>query len=119
MSRWDFTIRATDKEGASVSEKLEILVQQHKAKRVVNHEFSLSIHLNHAFPKYVDWCFETLNVLSGVFGSNMTEFTVRKVEYSYDPVVITWTNDSLPTNFCPENEIKELFKVNVRLPLAN
>lgn len=115
VSRWEYTVRATDKEGASTSDRLEILVQQHKAKRVVNHEFSLLMRIEkrQEFPHSVDWPLKVLRDLSRLYHSNMSEITVRSVNYTSDPVVFTWTNDSLPTNYCPESEISHMYRVSL------
>lgn len=114
MSRWEFIVKATDKEGASTADHLEILVQQHKAKRVVNHEFSLFMRVEkrNEFKYRIDWPLKTLKDLGRLYHTNGSEITVRSVNYTSDPVVFTWTNDSLPTNHCPHAEIEELFNVS-------
>lgn len=115
VSRWEYIIKATDKEGASTSDRLEILVQQHKAKRVVNHEFSLYMRIekHQDFRHNVDWPLKALRDLGRLYHSNISQITVRSVNYTSDPVVFTWTNDSLPTNYCPNAEITELFQVGI------
>lgn len=114
VSRWEFIVKATDKEGASTSDRLEILVQQHKAKRVVNHEFSLFMRIQKRseFKHIIDWPLKTLRELGKLYHTDASEITVRSVNYTSDPVVFTWTNDSLPTNYCPHVEIKQLFEVS-------
>lgn len=113
VSRWEFIVKATDKEGASTTDRLEILVQQHKAKRVVNHEFALYMRIEkrNEFRHTIDWPLKTLRELGRLYHTNGSEITVRGVNYTSDPVVFTWTNDSLPTSFCPHAEIKQLFDV--------
>lgn len=115
VSRWEYLVKATDKEGASTTDRLEILVQQHKAKRVVNHEFTLLMRLEkkQEFSHAVDWPLKVLRDLSRLYHSNASEVTVRSVNYTSDPVVFTWTNDSLPTSYCPENEISRMYKVSL------
>ncbi|XP_044746043.1 uncharacterized protein LOC123307700 isoform X2 [Coccinella septempunctata] len=113
VSKWEYIIRATDKEGAFVQDRLTILVQQHKLQRVFNLEFSLEIRIEKKdeFKHYVDWSLRMLRALGRIYSTNMSEITVKKVSFSKQPVVFTWSNDSLPTNFCPKNEIDKLYKM--------
>lgn len=116
MSKWEYVIKATDKEGASVTDVFTIQVQQHKLQRVVNHEISLYMRIEkrQEFPHFVDWCLKTLRALGRIYNTNMTEITVRNVNYTSEPVIFTWTNDSIPTNYCPVEEIDKLYKVSYR-----
>ncbi|KAH0821923.1 hypothetical protein GEV33_000868 [Tenebrio molitor] len=90
-----------------------IQVQQHKLQRVVNHEISLLMRIEkqQEFPHFVDWCLKTLRALGRIYNTNMTEITVRNVNYTSEPVIFTWTNDSIPTNYCPIEEIDNLYKM--------
>ncbi|KAF5280285.1 hypothetical protein FQR65_LT03094 [Abscondita terminalis] len=114
VSRWDFLLRATDTEGASVSERVEITVQQHKLRRVVNHEFTLyaRVEQKYDFEYPLDWAIHILNGIGKVLPStNNSKITVRSINYATDPMIITWTNDSLPTDFCDKSEIEQVFNV--------
>lgn len=113
VSKWVFWVRAFDKEGAFVQEKLNIQVQQHKLDLVVNHEFSLHIRIekHQEFIHYVDWSLKVLRALGKIYNTNMSEITVRRIDYTHEPVIFTWSNDSVPTNYCPKSEIEELYKV--------
>lgn len=55
VSKWQFLLRATDSGNESVTETVDISVQQHKAHRSANHEISIGIQLNEKFPSNVDW----------------------------------------------------------------
>ena len=115
ISKWVYTIRATDSEGTSVSDLLEILVQHHKARRAVNHEFSLYIQIDKKweFQHSIDWPLKTLRALRSVYQlANLSDIVVRNVDYNSVPVVFTWTNDSLPKHYCPKEEIEKLFDVS-------
>lgn len=115
VSGWEYIVRATDKEGASVNEHLIIHVQHHKSRRVVNHEISLYIHVEkrHEFPHNIDWSLKTLRALGTLYRSpNLTDITVRSVNYTSIPVVFTWTNDSLPKSYCPKADIEKIFGVS-------
>lgn len=129
VSRWLFTLRAVDSAGASCSSTLEILVQQHKLRRVVNHEFTLHLHVEKKweFDKRVDWPVRVLHGLGELYygeiggkvggGKIATEVTVRKVDWGgtegkdVDGVELTWTNDTLPKAYCPREEIEQIFNM--------
>ncbi|CAH1112390.1 unnamed protein product [Psylliodes chrysocephalus] len=113
ISKWVFWVKAFDKDGGSVQEKLNIQVQQHKLELVVNHEFSLLIRIEkqQEFQHYVDWSLKVLRALGKIYNTNMSEITVRRINYTSEPVVFTWSNDSIPTNYCPRTEIIGLFQV--------
>lgn len=121
MSKWEYVLKATDREGASVTDMFTIQVQQHKLQRVVNHEISLLMRIEkqQEFPHFVDWCLKTLRALGRIYNTNMTEITVRNVNYTSEPVIFTWTNDSIPTNYCPIEEIDNLYKVCVYSTTTN
>lgn len=114
VSRWDFLLRATDTEGASVSERVEITVQQHKSWRTVNHEFTLyaRVERKEDFLHPLDWALHIINGIGHVFSAtNTSKITVRSVSYATDPIIFTWTNDSIPTEFCDKSEIEEMFNL--------
>nr|CAI5849789.1 unnamed protein product [Callosobruchus analis] len=113
VSKWVFWVKATDRDGASVREKLNIQVQQHKLNLIFNHEFSLHIRIEkqQEFPHYVDWSLKVLRALGKIYNTNMSEITVRKISHLQELVVFTWSNDSLPTNYCPKSDIEDLYKV--------
>lgn len=113
VSKWFFWIKASDKDGGSVQEMLIIHVQQHKLELVVNHEFSLIIGIerHQEFQHYVDWSLKVLRALGKIYNTNMTEITVRRINYTSEPVVFTWSNDSVATNYCPRSEIVSLYQI--------
>lgn len=113
VSKWQYFVRAIDRDGAYVQDNLTIYVQQHKLQRAFNLDFSLEIRIEkkEEFKHYIDWSLKTLRALGRIYNTNMSEITVRKVSYKTQPVVFTWSNDSLPTSYCPKNEIEKLFKV--------
>ncbi|XP_072379675.1 uncharacterized protein [Diabrotica undecimpunctata] len=113
VSKWVFWVKALDKDGGYVQEKLNIQVQQHKLDLVVNHEFSLIIGIerHQEFQHYVDWSLKVLRALGKIYNTNMAEITVRRINYTIQPVVFTWSNDSIATNYCPRSEIESLFQV--------
>lgn len=72
----------------------------------------MRIEKRNEFKHRIDWPLKTLKDLGRLYQTNGSEITVRSVNYTSDPVVFTWTNDSLPTNYCPNAEIKKLFDVS-------
>nr|CAD7400178.1 unnamed protein product [Timema cristinae] len=114
VSRWPYLLEALDSEGASVSQTLEIVVQHHKIHRTVNHEFSLHLHIDKKFdfPSAVDWELHVLEGLARLYGDPDTnQITVRNITLHSDPIIFTWTNDSIPRRHCPRQDIDNLFKV--------
>lgn len=114
VSKYDFLVEATDKEGASVSDKLEVIVQQHKGSRTVTHEFLLRLRVEKKseFPSAVDWQLQTLNALSKLFhNKDLTQIVVRSIRYEHDLVTFAWTNDTLPKSYCPKTELDYLLSV--------
>ncbi|XP_049962600.1 dystroglycan 1 isoform X2 [Schistocerca serialis cubense] len=112
VSRWTFVIEAMDREGKTVSDNLEILVQHHKGRRTVNHEFTLHLRLEkkYEFPTAVDWQLRVLDTLAALYGDpDTSRVTVRNLTVT-DPIIFTWTNDSLPRSHCPKDEIDRLYK---------
>lgn len=114
VSKWRFIIEAMDKEGKSVSENLELVVQHHKRSRTVNHEFTLHLHIKkkYDFASSVDWQLSVLDCLTRLYGDpDPSRFVVRSVVEESGAVKFTWTNESLPHDECPKDEINRLYKV--------
>lgn len=116
VSRWEFLLKATDSEGASVTDRVEIVVQQHKHWRAVNHEFTLYARVekyrDDVYP--VDWAIRIMKGISNIYqNSNISEITVRGVNYTTQPLIFVWTNDSVSIKFCPKEEIEHLFDVSI------
>lgn len=117
VSGWEYSVKATDKEGSSTMEKLMIHVQHHKWRRVVNHEISVYVHVEkqHEFLHNIDWSLKVLRSLGTLYRSpNLTDITVRSINYTSDPAIFTWTNDSLPKSYCPKVEIEKIFSVSTK-----
>lgn len=114
VSRWKFIIEAMDREGKSVSDTLELTVQHHKGRRNMNHEFTLQLRIEkkYDFASSVDWQLKVLDGLARLYGDpDTSQIVVRSVIEESGSVNFTWTNESLPRNTCPKDEINRLFKV--------
>lgn len=58
VSRWQFNLVATDSQGASVTESIDIAVQQHKGHRIANNEITIDAILMEKYRYAVDWQIE-------------------------------------------------------------
>lgn len=69
-----FEIVATDRGGLSVSDKFEVVVQQHKQQRAFNHDFHLYLKIDkrNNFRTNVDWQLK-VGVVDPVFVNNQTQ----------------------------------------------
>ncbi|KFB44386.1 AGAP005162-PB-like protein [Anopheles sinensis] len=112
VSKWPYKLRATDSGNLSVTETIDISVQQHKSHRSVNHEISLAVRLNRKFAKNTDWQIETIRGIANVLGDvTLGNIVVRDIRNSIqDPSMATfvYTNDTLPKDRCPEEKLDEL-----------
>lgn len=112
VSKWHYILRATDSGEQSVNETVDISVQQHKSHRSVNHEISLALRLQRKFPRNVDWQIKVIRGIAEVLGdSTLSHVVVREVRNSIqDPNLATFvfTNETLPKDRCPEEELDKL-----------
>lgn len=58
VSRWHFNLVATDSKGDSVTESIDIAVQQHKGHRTANNEITIDAILVETYRFSVDWQLE-------------------------------------------------------------
>lgn len=111
VSRWVFTLTARDREGLSVSDTMELTVQHHKGRRTVTHAFTLDLALQRT-PVPVEWQLSLVDKLAALYNDpDAGHITVLGVTPQDDPITFTWTNDSLPRNHCPREQIDSLLKV--------
>ena len=106
-----------DKEGKSVTDTLDVLVQHHKGRRTVNHEFSLQLRIEKKFDfaSSVDWQLKVLDGLARLYGDpDNSNIIVRNISED-GPVTFVWTNETLPRNHCPKDEINKLYKVFITI----
>ncbi|XP_015926988.1 dystroglycan 1 [Parasteatoda tepidariorum] len=109
IGKYEFILEAMDNEGASTNDRLDIHVWQHQSARTKHHEFSVSLKLNKwQYPITIDWNIEFAKRLSAYFGDkNESNIAVQAV--TTEPLTtITWSNDTLPTYPCPNDEITDL-----------
>ncbi|CAL1262696.1 unnamed protein product [Larinioides sclopetarius] len=109
IGKYEFILEAMDSEGASTNDRLDIHVWQHQSARAKHHEFAVSLKYNKwQYPITIDWNIEFAKRLSRYYGDrNESNIAVQSVVT--EPVTtFTWSNDSLPTYPCPNEEIAEL-----------
>lgn len=115
VSKWQFKLRATDSANDSITEHLDISVQQHKSYRSVNHEIAIAIKLNRKYSRNIDWQMQLIHGIMNTLGDNsFASILVREIQYSIsDPNAATfiYTNETLPKDKCPEGKLDELFQV--------
>lgn len=112
VSRWAFMLEARDSKGLAVNDTLELSVQHHKGRRTVTHAYTLDLAV-HETPTPIEWQITLVDRLAALYGdSDAAHITVLGVTPQDDPVTFTWTNDSLPRNHCPREQIDSLLKVN-------
>lgn len=102
--------------GEGVVETLDLSVQQYKSYRSVNHEISISLKLISDFKNAVDWQLQLIRGIVELTGdSDMTNIFVREVRTSHitetNALTFVFTNDTLPKDRCPEEELATLLKV--------
>lgn len=114
VSRWQYKLHATDSLGQFVVETLDISVQQHKSHRSVNHEISVGVKLVEKYKNSVDWQTQLIRGIFELLGdSSMNNIVVREIrQSSLEPNLATFvfTNDSLPKDRCPDDELEALLK---------
>lgn len=112
VSKWEFEVEATDKDGDSVSDIFSLQIQHHKGHRAVNFEFSAELILTSNWSSSFDWQERIINGLVKVYGDlDSSQITVRSVSQNQIPYIFSWTNDTLPRSYCPKNQIDDLYRV--------
>lgn len=118
VSKWFFLLEATDKEGASVTDKLEVIVQHHQHRRAVNHEITLIMEPTALLrqEKVLQWEVVLVESLARLFGDpDTSQITVRRLDLDQlstnGSISLTFTNDSLPRTVCPTQGIQDMLKV--------
>ncbi|KAH8411066.1 hypothetical protein KR222_011272 [Zaprionus bogoriensis] len=120
VSRWQYRLSATDSGNASVTETVEISVQQHRAVRTFNHEISIAVRIQEKLEHNIDWQLKLIDGVVRTLGdADSAAMVVREVRQTVqDPQHATFVyfNETLPTSECPVAELKNLVAmINVEL----
>ncbi|XP_017467790.1 PREDICTED: uncharacterized protein LOC108360124 isoform X3 [Rhagoletis zephyria] len=114
VSKWQYRLSATDSGNESVTETLEISVQQHRGVRTVNHEISITVKINEKNMHNIDWQLKLMRDVASTLGDENTNWiVVREIRpMPQDPNTATFVyfNETFPTSECPEAELNKLVK---------
>ncbi|XP_054090588.1 dystroglycan 1 isoform X5 [Zeugodacus cucurbitae] len=114
VSKWQYRLTATDSGNESVTETLEISVQQHRGVRTVNHEISITVKINEKNIHNIDWQLKLMRDVASTLGDeNTNSLVVREIRpMPQDPNTATFVyfNETFPTSECPEAELNKLVK---------
>ncbi|XP_070068336.1 uncharacterized protein Dg isoform X4 [Drosophila takahashii] len=112
VSRWQYRLSATDSGNSSVTETVEISVQQHRAVRTINHEISVVVRINEKLGHNIDWQLRLINAVARTLDdSSNSAVVVREIRQTpHDPHSATFVyfNETLPTSECPEKELNDI-----------
>ncbi|GFY60211.1 dystroglycan [Trichonephila inaurata madagascariensis] len=111
IGKHEFVLEAMDSEGASTFDRVELHVWKHPEADAFTHIFSMTVRYNKwQFPVGIDWQIEILNRLAKLF-KDPDNSKMSVIRVTLDPVQITWSNDSLGTDRCPLEEIKQVYEI--------
>lgn len=100
---------------STVTETLDFSVQQHKSYRSVNHEISVGVILHDKYSSNVDWQIQLIDgIVKSLGDTSPASVLVREIRHNMqEPNVATliYTNDTLPTDRCPEEKLDKLLEV--------
>lgn len=122
VSQYEFKLRATDSFGDSVEENVDIIVQQHKSYRSANHEIYIQVKLEKNYESPVDWEIRLVRgIIEALDDGSTGSVVVREVrpnKYESNMFTFVYTNDTLPKDHCPKNELDDLM-ARLTKPLLN
>ncbi|XP_037929732.1 dystroglycan-like, partial [Teleopsis dalmanni] len=114
VSKYQYRLSATDSGNESVTEMVEMSVQQHRGVRSVNHEINIALNINVENANSVDWKIKLIKSIATTLDDSSTNsIVVREIRQTpTDPHTATFVyfNETLPTNECPETEFNNLIK---------
>lgn len=112
MSRWEYRLSATDSGNASVTETVEISVQQHRAVRTINHEIHITVRFVEKFEHNIDWQLKLIKAVAHVLGDdNSAAVVVREIRQTLqEPQSATFVyfNETFSTSECPNDELRDV-----------
>lgn len=106
----------------TVNNTLELVVQQLPHLRAINHQLTLQMRLKSdslAWTHPVNWSLDIIDRIGAIYSTDVKFITVLDWPRSGvlasnkdRPVVLfTWTNDTLPRENCPNDEITKILGV--------
>ncbi|XP_067633099.1 uncharacterized protein Dg isoform X2 [Eurosta solidaginis] len=114
VSKWQYRLSATDSGNDSVTETLEVAVQQHRGVRTVNHEISITVKINEKNINNIDWQLKLMRDVASTLGDENTNWIVvreiRLMPQDSNTATFVYFNETFPTSECPEYELNKLVK---------
>ena len=112
---YNFRVVATDSGGESQQDTLVMGVRQYQVSRTFHHEYHASLLMvdKNSWSHPVQWKFSLLDNLVSFFGdSDPGRITILEMsETSPGHIKLRWTNDSLPRQSCPKQQIISLYRM--------
>lgn len=122
VSKWEVVIEAKDSGNLTVNNTLELVVQQLPHLRAINHQLTLQMRLKQdslAWIHPVSWSLDIIDRISTIYSTEVKDITVldwprvsilaaNKDKHS---IQFTWTNDTLPREVCPKEQITQILGV--------
>lgn len=99
---------------------LELVVQQLSHLRAINHQILLQMHLKPdslVWSHPVNWSLDIIDKISTIYSTNIKDITVLKwpkkslLDTNQTSVQFIWTNDTLPRDICPNEQINQILEV--------
>lgn len=97
----------------SSNTSISVAVQYPPEERQINFEVSLHLHPRSENQRITTKLqLQLLDLIAQVYGDVNTENIMLR-HVSCDPLIFTWTNNTLPLNSCDVSNIKKLLKVRL------
>lgn len=99
---------------------LELVVQQLPHLRAINHQIILQMHLKPdslVWSCPVNWSLDIIDKISTIYSTNIKDITVLNwpkkslLDTNKTSVQFIWTNDTLPRDVCPNDQINQILEV--------
>ncbi|KAE9531612.1 hypothetical protein AGLY_010818 [Aphis glycines] len=122
VSKWEVIIEAKDSGNLTVNNTLELVVQQLPHLRAINHQLTLQMRLKQdslVWTHPVNWSLDIIDKISTIYSTDVKDITVLdwprisilaayKEKHS---IQFTWTNDTLPREVCPNEQIIQILGI--------
>jgi len=111
---YNFRVVATDSGGETKHDTLVIAIRQLASSRTFHHEFQATFGMMNRdrWKHPIEWKFELLENIVDFFGdADPGKITVLEMsETTPGQIRFRWTNDSLPRQSCPKEEVMNLYR---------
>ncbi|VVC32541.1 Hypothetical protein CINCED_3A011068 [Cinara cedri] len=122
VSKWEVVFEAKDSGKLTVNNTLELVVQQLHHLRAINHQLTLQMRLKPdslAWTRPVNWSLDIIDKISAIYETNIKDITVLDwprtsmlaTNKDRPSILFTWTNDTLPRDICPKEQIMSILEV--------